>query len=154
MQLTEHFRREEFERDDCVMPDEEIVAAYRALCSELLEPIRAAFREPLYITSGYRSQSVNQRIGGAPGSQHIATGNYAAADFYLESYRAAMQPVFDFIRMEQLPFDQVILEHGKYGDVIHISWAKERRREAFEGATFNQSKYEARYSAPQIKEDT
>lgn len=154
MNLTEHFSCREFERDDCVMPDVEVVAAYRTLCSELLEPIRAYFLEPLYVTSGYRSPEANRRIGGAPGSQHVATGSHAAADFYLESHRKHGQAVFDYIRMSQLPFDQVILEHGKYGDIIHISWAKTCRREAFEGATFNQSKYEAKYVAPQITEAT
>lgn len=153
MQLTENFKREEFERDGCAMPDEEVVAAYRTLCSELLEPIRASFREPLYVTSGYRSLEVNQRIGGAPGSQHIATGNQAAADFYLESHRAHGQALFDWIRMSQLPFDQVILEHGKYGDIIHISWSIRHRRQALEGATFNQSEYQVRYVAPTIMEE-
>lgn len=154
MKLSPHFDRAEFERDQCVMPDEEVVAAYRTLCLVLLEPIRAAFPEPFYITSGYRSQEANKRIGGAPGSQHIATGSQAAADFYLESYHAAMQPVFDWIRMSQLPFDQLILEHGKHGDVIHISWAKNYRRQALEGATFNQSTYQAREVAPSNVEAT
>jgi zinc D-Ala-D-Ala carboxypeptidase len=151
MKLSEHFERTEFERDGCVIPDEDIVAAYRFLCSELLEPIRTAFPEPFYIDSGYRSLEVNKRIGGVLGSQHVATGSFAAADFYLESYRSTMQAVFDWIRMSQLLFDQVILEHGKNGDIIHISWAKKYRRQALEGATFNQSAYTARFSAPIVE---
>lgn len=153
MKLSPHFERSEFERDGCLIPDEEVLAAYQTLCSQLLEPLRLAFPEPFLVTSGYRSAEANTRIGGAPGSQHVATGSQAAADFYLESYRSNMQPVFDFIRMSQLPFDQAILEHGKNGDVVHISWSKKARREALEGATFNKSPYQARYSAPAIKEE-
>lgn len=41
-----------------------------ALC-DLLEAIRALWGEPLIIVSGYRTPMYNQRIGGAPGSQHV-----------------------------------------------------------------------------------
>lgn len=133
---------------------EEVVPAYSVLCNQILEPVRGVFPEPFYITSGYRSKEVNQRIGGVANSQHVATGDYAAADFYLESYRSSMQPVFDWIRLSHLLYDQVILEHSKGGDIIHISWAKKWRRQALEGATFNKSAYQARYSVPILTEDT
>ncbi len=153
MQLSEHFAREEFEVDGCVMPDEGVVQSYIALCVSLLEPIRAHFNEPAIVTSGYRSAEVNARIGGARDSQHVATDKFAAADFYFESYRSSMQPVFDFIRQSQLRWDQVILEHGKNGDIIHLSISEVPRRMALEGATFNKSPYDARYVAPIQKAD-
>jgi len=150
MQLSLHFNSAEFERDRCSMPGGAAMA-YRQLCETLLEPLRAEFAEPFVITSGYRSPEINAEIGGAPSSQHIATAEYCAADGYFVSHRRSMQPVFDWLRMKSgLAFDQLILEHGKYGDVIHISWSRRPRRMALEGATFNQSAYQARYVAPVV----
>ena len=116
MQLSEHFTREEFEKDGCVMPDEGVVQSYIALCF-VLEKIRAYFNEPAFIDSGYRDAAANARIGGVKDSQHVATDKYAAVDFYFESYRASMRPVFDWICLKSgLTWDQVILEHGKTND--------------------------------------
>ena len=149
MQLSPNFARHEFEHDGCIMPDESVVEAYRRLCTDVLEPLRARFEESYHITSGYRSPEINARIGGAPSSQHIATADHSASDGYFESHRKDMRTPFDWLRMESgLAFDQLILEHGKYGDVLHISWTRTPRRMALEGATFNQTAYEARYVAP------
>ena len=148
MELSLHFNSNEFERDRCSMPGGAALA-YRQLCETILEPLRAEFAEPFVITSGYRSAEINAEIGGAPSSQHIATAEHCAADGYFVSHRQNMQAVFDWLRMtSNLPFDQLILEHGKYGDVIHVSWSRKPRRMALEGATFNQSPYQARYVAP------
>lgn len=156
MKLSEHFDRTEFEKDGCVMPDEGVVQSYLALCQFLLEPIRAKFPEPFFIDSGYRDAASNARVGGVKDSQHVATDKFCACDFYLESYRASMQPVFDWIcRDSNLMFDQVILEHGKNGDIIHISYSSTPRRMALEGATFNKSPYTAKFVAPlQMKPGT
>lgn len=139
-QLSEHFSREEFERDG-VMPDE-AVDSYRSLCLDVLERVRGYVGKPIEITSGYRSAAANAAAGGVKNSQHMATDNFCAADFRVAG-ETNLRPLFDWIRAGSgLPFDQVILEHGASGDVIHASWAKAyRRREALEGATHNQSAY-------------
>jgi hypothetical protein len=154
VQLSPNFAKKEMERDGCVLPNEGIVLAYVRLSEDILEPLRAWANEPFYITSGYRSKKVNARIGGAVTSQHIATEHHCAVDGYFESHQT-MQAPFDWLRMESgLGFDQVILEHGKYRAVIHISWARTPRRMALEGATFNQTAYQARFVAPEHPEAT
>lgn len=131
------------------MPDESVVDAYVQLCVTILEPLREWAGEPFYTTSGYRDKEANKRVtGGDDDSQHIATADRSAVDGYFESHHSNMQGVFEWIRFSSLPFDQVILEHGKYGDTIHISWSRTPRRMALEGKTFHQSGYEARYVAP------
>jgi zinc D-Ala-D-Ala carboxypeptidase len=150
MQLTPHFSLEEFELDVPMPP--ECVQTYTSLCTQLLEPLRTYYGEPIVITSGYRSPESNAAAHGVPNSQHIATGVYCAADFYLGAFRSDMRPVFDFTRNSAgLEFDQLILEHSSAGDIIHASWSGAfNRREALEGDTANQSGYRTWPSAPGI----
>lgn len=154
MNLSPNFRREEFEIDGSPMPNEGVVLAYTLLCIQILEPLRSWAAAPFYVTSGYRSPQINARVGGVSASQHMATADHSAVDGYFEAYRKNMRPVFDWLRMSsQLLFDEVILEHGKNGDIVHVSWSKTPRRIALEGATFNQTGYTAHYVAPIQKEE-
>jgi hypothetical protein len=150
MRLSPNFDRSEFERDGSTMPSEDVVTAYVQLCVAVLEPLHAWAREPFHITSGYRDAAANKRVtGDDKPSQHIATADHCAVDGYFETYHAHGQPVFEWLRMKSnLLFDQLILEHGKYGDTLHISWSKTPRREALEGQTFHRGGYEAKYVAP------
>lgn len=140
-QLSEHFSRAEFEGDGS-MPEGGVVDAYRALCAQVLEPIRAHVNAPMEITSGYRNPQSNAAAHGVSRSQHMATAGFCAADFAVPG-KVDLRDLFDWVRLESgLPFDQVILEHGEHCDVIHISWVKAyQRHEALEGATHNQSAY-------------
>lgn len=121
----------------------ECVYPYTKLCEMLLEPLRVHYGEPIIVTSGYRSLGGNADAHGVPHSQHEATGNYCAADWEIASMKANMRPVFDLIRASSgLEFDQLILEHGAAGDIIHSSWSRVfNRRDALEGQTANQSSY-------------
>lgn len=140
MLLSDHFARLEFEKDGA-MPDG-CVLSYQHLCAEILEPIRTHVGEPLRILSGYRSPEANKAAGGVADSQHVATANFCAADWWVPS--VDMTGVFNWIRLEsKLQFDQVILEHGKTSDIIHTSWAIKPRRMALEGATANRTGYKA-----------
>ena len=154
MKLSPHFGSTEFERDGSVLPSEGIVLAYVRLCEDILEPLRTWANEPIYITSGYRSKEINDRIGGALTSQHIATAEFCAADVYLENH-PTMQAPFNWLRLDSgLPFDEIIREDGKYRASLHISWARKPRRIAFTGATFNSEPYTAAYVAPTSKMET
>jgi zinc D-Ala-D-Ala carboxypeptidase len=146
MQLSPNFSLQEFELDG-PMPVA-AAGAYTNLCRLVLEPIRSQFGEPMIVTSGYRSQTANQAAGGVLHSEHQATDEFCAADWYIESQRSDLRPVFDWIRSEpSLPFHQVILEHDPASEteVIHISWNSAvdltTGRQALEGETNNLTAY-------------
>ena len=143
MQLTEHFKLEEFTRSNTAIkygipnvPNEEQIANLRALCVNVLEPLRQWYGKPIVISSGYRSPVVNNHpeVRGASKSQHM-TGE--AADLHIP-YRevqkgSKVQRVQDlaigrqwleFI-LDHLAYDQVIWEHDKYGHYwIHVSFKR------------------------------
>lgn len=67
--MSEHFKPKEFEsKDGKPSPWPEVVDP-GLYC--LLEEIRADFKRPIYINSGYRSPEHNKKVGGAPNSFHV-----------------------------------------------------------------------------------
>lgn len=57
-----------------------------ALCNCVLEPLRAFFKKPISINSGFRSKKVNTLVGGVATSKHLAG---LAADIHCESREEA-----------------------------------------------------------------
>ena len=118
MQLSEHFSLEEITRTSTGLPNEAPPRAtdrLAELCASILEPVRAKWG-PIRIDSGYRRREVNEKVGGAPGSQHCLG---EAAD--IVPLEAGMDEVFDWIvRGSGLCFGQCIRE-DKGSRWIHVS---------------------------------
>lgn len=66
-----------------------VIINLQSLVANVLDPLRRALDEPIIITSGWRSQSYNQKIGGVRDSQHILG---MAADFVLSPLVYGVQP--------------------------------------------------------------
>jgi len=148
MKLTEHFDVAEFEHEAPI--PQNCLAIFKALCADILEPIRGFVGVPVEITSGYRTRLINAQephgmIHGAPNSEHVATPMFCAADFIFVNPVISYRNCFDWIRKNpSLPFHQVILEHGQLGsNIIHISINMNLmgERQALEGAEYNASPY-------------
>lgn len=112
VQLTEHFRLSELlksataERLNILnIPRMDTVERLMSLCIWLLEPLRIQYGEPIYITSGYRSEALNKAIKGAKGSQHMKG---EAADIKGENRDENMK-IYRLL-VENYDFDQLILE--------------------------------------------
>lgn len=107
--------------------DEELLAVLNninALVNNVLDPLRARIGRPVIITSGYRSQRVNELVGGSKTSQHL-TGK--AADFHVQGYTPQQMDVVYRTIQIYYDFDQLIFYPSK--NIIHISWNGDKNRQ-------------------------
>lgn len=136
LRLSEHFVLSEFERSataeklgiDNSCPSQ-YIPALSQLCKTILEPLRQHFGEPVIISSGYRSPTLNIKVGGVYASQHTLG---EAADI-VPPYNQRQTPYtlrewFDWLK-DNTDFDQLILEHDSKGSYwIHVSCRKNRKK--------------------------
>ncbi len=115
--LTSHRRFDEEQYN----PPAEVIENLRALCVNVLQPLRDALNSPVNLNSGYRCPSLNQAIGGARNSQHM-TGH--AADII--DLNNGNENLFKKIKQLNLPFDQMIDEFGFRW--VHVSYDPVRNR--------------------------
>ena len=105
-------------------PTPEIIENLKVVATQV-QKVRDHFGKPLIISSGYRSEKLNNAIGGARNSQHTkgeaidiqSTNGYTNAD------------IFNYIK-NNLDFDQLIWEYGtrKEPKWVHISYKKSGNR--------------------------
>ena len=102
-------------------PTEEHLEAAKALAENIFQPIREHFGCPIYISSGYRSEALNEAIGGSKTSQH---SKGEAIDIDMDHRRGPEnEEIFFFIR-DNIDFDQMIWEFGDADrpDWVHVSY--------------------------------
>jgi hypothetical protein len=149
MKFSAHFDRVEFEFGPKIPVD--CIPVFVFMCEEILEPTRE-FAGPLKTTSGYRSVQSNLEAHGQPNSEHIATPEHCACDFF--PIGRPPREVFDWMRQNSsLPYHQLILEHGQNGSsVIHVSVNRSLVgvRSVKEGATHNSEPYIVVDSVPYV----
>lgn len=108
--------------DDAQLP--QVLGNIKALVLNVLDPLRARIGRPIIITSGYRSQRVNELVGGSKTSQHLLG---KAADIHVQGYTPQqMDMVYRTIQM-YYDFDQLIFYPSK--NIIHISWNGDKNRQ-------------------------
>ena len=114
IRLSQHFRLSEFTRSATATklsidntPSAEAIDHLRALCENVLEPLRQHFNVPIRINSGYRSPALNKAVGGAKRSYHLQG---RAADIPLR------RDWYAYIR-DHLPHTELINE----GTWIHVA---------------------------------
>jgi len=100
-----------------------IKAALTRVAVELLEPIRALFKVPVQINSGYRCPELNTAVGGSATSQHVRG---EAADIVIrgvETEALEVEAVRKILReLPDLKFGQMLVEFG----CIHVSLGTKR----------------------------
>jgi len=102
-------------------PDEWVTENLRQVAINIFQPVRDAFRNPIYVSSGYRSADLNAAIGGSKRSQHVEG---RALDLDADVYGGCTNSqIFNYIK-ENLEFDQLIWEFGDESnpDWVHVSF--------------------------------
>lgn len=133
--LSEHFTRFEFEKSQSAkrlgipnkMNAEQLDNA-KALCENILEPLRKHINCPVIISSGFRSKELNSAIKGSQKSQH---SKGEAVDIDMEGfYGITNYDIFKFL-LHNTDFDQLIWEFGDNNnpDWIHISYSKSKTKQ-------------------------
>jgi hypothetical protein len=124
MKLSKNFSLEEMCRSNTAsvrglpnVPNAEQVKNLQHLCENVLQPLRDHLGKPVVINSGFRSQAVNMAVGGAKNSQHTKG---EAADIKCKDYPYAKE-IYTWI-MDNLKFDQVILERKGKAVWVHVSF--------------------------------
>jgi hypothetical protein len=129
MKLSEHLDLSEVIRSESAkrngisnMPTEQHIANFKLLAEKVFEPIRAHFRCPIHISSGYRSIELNRAVKGSLTSQHCQ-GEAIDIDMDSTPNGVTNKMVFDFIK-NNLEFDQLIWEFGtnENPDWVHVSY--------------------------------
>jgi len=126
MQLTKHFSLKEFTKSQTAdrkgldnTPPQDIIPKLSFLATQILEPLRERIQKPIIITSGYRSPELSLAIGSSQLSQHCKG---EAVD--IEALGMSTLNLAEMI-INHFPFDQIILECYKKGDMnsgwVHVS---------------------------------
>ena len=157
MQLSKHFKLSEMEKS---MTATRLGIENKAgsgeiknltdLCYEVLEPVRAKFDKPIYISSGYRSEALCEAIGSKKTSQHTKG---EAVDFEIigESNLAVALWLTN-----NTDFDQCILEYytgEQNSGWIHVSYKEGSNRKqvlTFDGKSYTNGLPDAKWSGGKI----
>ena len=130
-QITKHFSLQEIISSGTASrlgldntPNEEQIENLKALCENILEPLREYYESrPIMISSGYRSPALCEKLGSSKTSQHTQG---QAVDFEIPGFdnkevAAHIKNNFDF--------DQLISEYYEDGipdsGWIHVSFKKD-----------------------------
>jgi len=159
MNLSEHFTKEELcysvtakSKGISNEPSDIELGHLRLLCTYILEPLRQAWGSGIKVTSGFRSEALNNAIGGSKTSAHSL--GYAAD---IKPTNGKMVEFKEFVKGWMklaawgnnitLPFDQCIDEKNAAGsEWIHLGLMNgkgEMRRQFLittDGKTYKQDK--------------
>ena len=132
MRLTRNFTYEELCRSDVAErrginnrprtkeEEKRVIENLKALCMEVLQPLRDFLGKPVVISSGYRCAELNKAVGGVKNSQHMKG---EAADIHVENTEHLLK-IMHFI-MDETNFDQLIWERNRAGTQwVHVSYKR------------------------------
>lgn len=131
MNLSKHFTLAELTYSDTArklgiknLPSTEQIQNLGCLVQNVLEPLRVMLDKPILVTSGFRNELLNKKVGGSANSQHTQG---RAADIQVQGLTP--EELYKYIKNSSLIYDQLILEITKNGKWVHISYNKKFNRQ-------------------------
>ena len=128
MKLTENFTMEEICLSSIArnygidnIPDDIQSERLKRLCEEILQPIRNRYGKVIKITSGFRSEKLNNAVSGSKTSQHLKG---EAADIICNNNSELWNLILNMIHDGEIKVGQLIDE--KNLQWIHISLPNSR----------------------------
>lgn len=120
--ITPNFKWYEFADLTSANLNNEVQQKIAALCKFILEPARQTLNKPLLITSGFRTNAENEKIGGYKNSHHLYLADHSAVDVTI--INSPIEELYEFVK-ENTFYRYVILypltnKKGKR-NFIHIS---------------------------------
>jgi len=124
MNLSEHFTLEELLQSETATrnnfteqfnPPQSVIDNLKALCENVLEPLRAKIGKPIIITSAYRCERVNGSVPGSANHSQHELG--CAADTHVEGM--TVEEWYQFIKHSGVQVGQLIQEHNLWAHVSH-----------------------------------
>jgi hypothetical protein len=109
------------------VPNDSEVRNITDLVLSVLEPLRSIYGKPILVTSCFRCEKLNEAVGGAKTSQHMAK-NGAAAD--IRTKCDVENALLAKLVRDRLEFDQLIYEYGTMEKPkwVHVSFNRGRNR--------------------------
>ena len=104
------------------IPNWDQINALMNLIKYVLDPLRSLYKRAIRVSSGFRSEALNEAVNGSKTSQHMKG---EAADITAGS-KKANRKLFELIR-DNLTFDQLI-DESDYS-WIHVSFTKNNRNQ-------------------------
>lgn len=132
MKLSKNFSLSEFTKSNTASrrgidnnPTAEHIHNLVDLCENVLQPLRDAVGVPIRITSGYRSEALNEAIGGSKTSDH-SFGRAADCELWIDGYEDNAK-LFNLVKSLDLDFYQMIWEFGddEQPNWVHIAYRKD-----------------------------
>lgn len=122
MKLSPNFTLEELTATNHprlqVEPSTEVVVNLCKLAITVLQPLRDFMKEPIRITSGFRSKELNRYVGGVANSYHLKG---LAADIHVNDEQHAARMFAFLSKLESV--DSVLLERKGKSTWLHVQTA-------------------------------
>ena len=157
MQLSKHFKLEEFEKSSTAIrlgiknkAGSGEIKNLTDLCYGVLEPVRAKFEKPIIVTSGYRSEELCVAINSSKTSQHTKG---QAVDFEIVGVSNLELALWI---QNHCDFDQLILEYytgEPNSGWIHVSYKDGSNRKqvlTFDGKSYSNGLPDAKWSGGKL----